>query len=1269
MKTIRILTVLSFVTLFFCFSEVVAVNLNVSMGEIAQTSDLIFVGTVKNQECHENESKSMIFTTVYFEDIDLIHKSDRAVQTAESSVEITYAGGKLGDRSVFISGSPNFVNNRRYLLFVLDNGKTYANPVIGGNQGIFEIIKDKSTAEHYPITPGKKAVIRVDATGITLGRQKVSHIADGSIYPQSQTTVQDHLHAEVPIPTDNASSATVREIRDDISPPVLLEDFLEFVTDDAMNIPLENKLLRFDGQGSFIRRNGMKFEVENLQLSKPTSKFRQDRIEQRVPMGFGQKDAGSPNISVSNSMMGGTLGACGYQDLHIVMEQVDAAWWSYPINDQCMASWNNYMDIFRFSVDDGTYGDNSENEFCGFVSDSDLNSVYGFNWGSGIAMCITWQYPDCGEITQSDVMWNSSYTWTSDPDFALGNSSVILLRPVNMHELGHCWGYMLQSYTETYDYDHPSVMHSYYSDIVEDGCGIHTPDAYLIRAQYDDQSSIINIDDIGVESYYASNGLINSTTNKSSYVLGESITIENVTVENMSNSDLSDVRIRFYLSTDRNITTADYQMGGYWYWVTFTAEAYNTSDYTMNIPASIPSGDYFIGMIVTINGFGSDDFSLNDTTSLFNDISIYAPPVPDFTATPVAGVPPLTVDFSDMSTGDITSRLWTFGDGETSSEPNPTHIYEYAGTYDVSLTASGPGGSETETKYAYIFVNTPPVASNLKIVPEDHCPLTEDDLVGSYEYYDADGDPEGSSEIQWYQNNIHQAAFDGSLIVDAAATAKHQCWRFTVKPHDGKEFGNLAYSDSVCICNTPPVASELKINPENPDCSSDLVASYRYNDADNDSDTGTKVRWYRNDIHEPGFDDQLTVPGDVTVCCDTWYFTVEPYDGEDYGELQTSSPVNVQMQLVLEAEDMEGCIAQFGSPCTDGWNIKHPDHPIYMDVDFPQDYLFHFKIRAKGEIGNHAAPWMKVRIGDDFVGTCEVSNTEWQDHEFSAFITGGMHQLSLSFLNDWWSPGKGDRNLLIDRVEISCQFDVPPMNSFVIEAENMGHQHPKNYQDGDNMVLHRPYSFVSHDLFLTKEVLEFEIIASGQEVDGIMPEMNIKFDDEMVTSTVVSTAASTIYKVNMSTSAVISDITEDVHRIKIEYKSDSWASGRNLLIDKLIIHTNAELLKENAELQPGEPEPIALPAEFALEQNYPNPFNPETYIEYQLPHDTFCTIRVMNMLGQEIKMLQNGMKQAGYHSVIWDGTDNAGSPAVSGIYFYRIEAGEFISTRKMILLK
>ena len=92
--------------------------------------------------------------------------------------------------------------------------------------------------------------------------------------------------------------------------------------------------------------------------------------------------------------------------------------------------------------------------------------------------------------------------------------------------------------------------------------------------------------------------------------------------------------------------------------------------------------------------------------------------------------------------------------------------------------------------------------------------------------------------------------------------------------------------------------------------------------------------------------------------------------------------------------------------------------------------------------------------------------------------------------------------------------------------------------------------------------------------------------------------------------------------------------------------------------------PGEIPVAYGLEQNYPNPFNPSTTIRYELPKASHVTLKIFNAIGQEVSTLVDEAQEAGHRSVQW----NAGSVA-SGVYFYRLQAGNFVSMKKLLLLR
>lgn len=95
----------------------------------------------------------------------------------------------------------------------------------------------------------------------------------------------------------------------------------------------------------------------------------------------------------------------------------------------------------------------------------------------------------------------------------------------------------------------------------------------------------------------------------------------------------------------------------------------------------------------------------------------------------------------------------------------------------------------------------------------------------------------------------------------------------------------------------------------------------------------------------------------------------------------------------------------------------------------------------------------------------------------------------------------------------------------------------------------------------------------------------------------------------------------------------------------------------------------SLPQKFALFQNHPNPFNPSTVIGYQLPEESPVTLSIFNLTGQKIKSLVNEKQSAGHKEITWDGYSDTGKKVSSGVYLYRLTAGAFTQTKKMVYLR
>ena len=90
---------------------------------------------------------------------------------------------------------------------------------------------------------------------------------------------------------------------------------------------------------------------------------------------------------------------------------------------------------------------------------------------------------------------------------------------------------------------------------------------------------------------------------------------------------------------------------------------------------------------------------------------------------------------------------------------------------------------------------------------------------------------------------------------------------------------------------------------------------------------------------------------------------------------------------------------------------------------------------------------------------------------------------------------------------------------------------------------------------------------------------------------------------------------------------------------------------------------------FQLRQNIPNPFNPQTRISYELPSRVSVTLTVYDVDGRLVKTLVSETKNPGTYTTTWEGKNDNGDPVASGVYFYRLRAGSYVQTKKMVFLK
>ncbi len=1257
-------------------------QLKVPFAEVAQTADLIFIGTVEKQSSRFNDRK-MIVTDVFFTKIEIVHATERSAQKRGATIQLTYAGGQVGDAGVSVCEMPNFVNGHRYLIFTLDDGKAYLNPLVGADQGLFEVVEDVAAKVEIVLTAGKKAVLSVNPIDITRSQKPVASIQGGNIiFAAPQQDVPDFFYMQPPVSSDSASSASssfdLRRNVDEGS-PMRLQEFVSFIKNVAINLPLEKRILKREGQGHFLKNNGGIMELEELKLAKPRTRLPDyeelnelQELRQQHPVPLAEAIATpmlSGQASSSSSTFGGPLGVCGYQRLPFAMQQVPTSWWSYSINGVCMAVWNLFMDIYRPIPADGTFGNNSQNEFCGWVDDATLSAAYDEQWGTAFAICMSFYKTSspCGEITQSDIMWNPAYSWTSDEYLALDNPDLILLRPVAMHELGHSWGYQMGDekkgwgYPETYRYDVPTVMQGYYrrSGIVENGRGIHAADAYYFRRNYAAQTGIVGIVDVGVESYYASNGLEKSTTNPIRLNPGESITLENVTVENMSYNAVFGLRIRFFLSTDITITTADYQMGGSWSWTTFPGEEFHVGNYTTTIPSYIPAGIYYVGAIVTVNGFGIDDYGLNNATFFYDPITIENPnPVPSTSllspSSAQAGSPgfTLTVYGSNFVPGSVVR--WN-GSSRPTMYFNSTLLQ--ATIYSSDIAASGsasvtvynpsPGGGTSNSQVFSIDPLNEPSNLTATVFSSSQINLSwadKSDSESGFKIERKTGAGGFYAEIATMGANVSSYANTGLI----AGTP--YCYRVRAYDH----VDNSAFSNEAC-------ATTL-------DGTETFVDDFEDGDA-NGWQPETPARWridhgeYCMVAANPAGDELSYIEGR------TWSNFVMELTAKSTTSTNKTFSISFTGYNLVFGDGID--VTLFGP------SVRIASNPYRLSDNL------HHRIRVERQ-----APNIKVYFdGWLLIDVNNVSSTSGQ--------IGFGSYASMACFDDVQitSEDAPDKvTIFFDNFEngINGWAFASPWTQTTTSSYSPTHSWTDspngNYGDGVNLSIKSPAINLSSHTAATLTFWHRYDLERGYDYGQVWATT-----DDGATWTWLDRFTGTQSAWVQSAVNLNAFVGRPSVKLAFQLVSDEIISGDGWYIDDVKVtsgSTETSLLRSSVATETSN-----LPKSFSLSENFPNPFNPSTTIRYSIPSKTQAdirllepgdkgnescqcetdqirvTLRIYDLLGQVVNVLVDEDKKPGNYEVQWDGMHENGHRVGSGVYIYTLVAGDFRATKKMAMLK
>ncbi len=191
--------------------------------------------------------------------------------------------------------------------------------------------------------------------------------------------------------------------------------------------------------------------------------------------------------------------------------------------------------------------------------------------------------------------------------------------------------------------------------------------------------------------------------------------------------------------------------------------------------------------------------------------------------------------------------------------------------------------------------NHPPEARDVLLTPPQPC--TDDTLALHYTYYDADGDPQGETQIAWTCDGQPEPGFNNQTIIPSNVIAVGQIWSATVTPYDYQDPGIPVSSNSVTVTQdciySPPKALNVYITPPRPRSDQILLLNYDYFSPHNYPEGDTQIRWYMDGDLQPEFNDMTYVTSTATLPGQDWFATVRPHDGIQFGMLTQAMTVTI----------------------------------------------------------------------------------------------------------------------------------------------------------------------------------------------------------------------------------------------------------------------------------------------------------------------------------------------------------------------------------------
>lgn len=641
-------------------------------------------------------------------------------------------------------------------------------------------------------------------------------------------------------------------------------------------------------------------------------------------------------------------------------------------------------------------------------------------------------------------------------------------------------------------------------------------------------------------------------------------------------------------------------------------------NYTYNNP-----GTYTVSLTVSSSSQGCDD---TETKTAY--ITVNGAPVADFEGNPTSGTEPLTVNFTDLSTGSPGSWDWNFGDGGTSTEQNPSHTYTSDGTYTVTLTATNNCGSYVEQKVDYITVDpcVAPIADFSGSPVSGEAPLTVDftDLsTGNPTSWDWNfGDGGTSTE----QNPSHTYTSQGTYMV--TLTAANVCGSDVEQKVDYITVTEPQFQKAYALSDIPVIGtvSGSFANTHASDDSYEVITEVEY--------TGHPRKRYSYLEHKWNFNVDAT--GDVNFYVEAYrpgntdgdnFIFAYSLDDVTYNNLVTVNSSTEQIYSASLPGALSGTVYISVIDIDRSWGNTSLD-PVYVD-------------------------YMYVEF---------TSTPQPPVAEFSGTPRSGDYPLTVSFTDlstgspDTWSWIFGDGGTSTDQ---NPSHTYTAAGTYTVELTASNAQGSDTETKFDYITVTEPGS-----TYMYVYAMVVGRAKSGPNYFGTCTVTIYNNSSQPVSGATVYITATG------PTSGSYSGVTAADGTVYFEAPPMKKPSGEWCFEVTNVTHAtypyDSDYNNATKSCESGDVFKVfgnVTPSHFEI-SNYPNPFNPTTTFRFALPETAFVTLNIYNITGQQIATLVDRQLEVGYHTCEWDASNFA-----SGIYFYQIKAGMHFETKKILLLK